>query len=180
MALLSVRTYGDPCLREIASPVGEITDEIRQLIRNMIETMYESSGVGLAANQVGETIRLFVSDTDWTKDDDGKAAKRSPKVWINPQITWESVEDEEAAEGCLSIPGIEGEVFRPISVKVRYRDEKGVERERILEDLEARCAQHELDHLNGVLFIDRIPPAKRQLLAGRLNSLKHGLATAEK
>lgn len=179
MALLKIRIYGDPCLREIAAPVDKITPEIRQLIRDMFETMYQGSGVGLAATQVGVMERLFVTDTDWAKDQDGKPGKRNPKVWINPEIVWESAEDTEATEGCLSVPGIEGEVYRPKNIKMRFRDETGAQRERLLDDLEARCAQHELDHINGILFIDRIAPAKRQLLAGKLNLLKHNPPKSE-
>jgi peptide deformylase len=138
----------------------------------MGETMYSAHGIGLAAPQVGESIRLFVADTQYSRDEDGAVANRHLKVFINPEITWESVEDEPYTEGCLSIPGLEGDVYRPISVKMRYLDEKGVQHERLLEGLEARCAQHELDHLDGVMFIDRMPPLRRRLLAGKLNNLK--------
>jgi peptide deformylase len=179
MAHFPIHTYGDSCLREIAAPIDKITPELRQLIAEMVETMYQSNGIGLAATQIGKSIRLFVTDVEWAKEKEDKP-KRNPKVWINPEITWESAEDADSTEGCLSVPGIEGEVFRPQSIKMRYRDENWTERERLLEGLEARCAQHELDHINGILFIDRIAPAKRQLLAGKLSMLKHVHAEIKK
>jgi len=172
VAALTILTYGEECLRKPAAPVGEVTDEVRRLIRNMGETMYATKGVGLAATQVGVNARVFVCDTDYVREDGGSPGLRRLKAFINPEITSESQEDAPFNEGCLSVPGIEGEVYRSTSVTIRYLDEDGVGRERLLQGLEARCAQHELDHINGVLFVDRLPPLKRRLLAGKLNSLK--------
>jgi len=180
MAALRIRAYGESCLREQSVPVREINDEVRRLIHDMADTMYAAKGVGLAASQIGVNARLFVSDTDYVRDENGDTANRHLKVFVNPEITWESPEDESLAEGCLSVPGIEGEVYRSVSVKLRYLDENGAEHERLVEGMEARCVQHEIDHVNGVLFIDRLPILRRRLLAGKLNSLKRNLASSAK
>ncbi|MBN1866699.1 peptide deformylase [Candidatus Sumerlaeota bacterium] len=173
MAQLPIRIYGDPCLREKSRPIETIDDDVRQLVRDMAETLYADRGVGLAAPQVGRNVRLFVSDVDWVEDEGGKdRGVRNLKVHINPELIWESPDDESHAEGCLSLPEIEGDVFRSCSVKVRYQDETGAVRERRAEGLEARCIQHEIDHLDGVLFVDRMPFVKRRLLAGKLREIK--------
>lgn len=173
MAIRSIRIYGDPVLREKAQPVTEVTPETLALAADMLETMYAAKGIGLAAPQVGEGVRVFVLDVDWVEHEGGpEQHKPNPRVFIDPEITWESTEDGKMSEGCLSLPGIEGDVFRPQEVKVAYTDRKGARRERKLTGLEARCAQHEIDHLNGVLFVDRMPFVRRQMLVGKLNALK--------
>ncbi len=174
MPVLPIRTYGDPCLKVISAPVDGIDDNIKQLISDMTDTLYqESHHIGLAAPQVGVNTRLFLIDIDWIDDGpDGQAAQRNLQIFINPEIIWESEEDDHMSEGCLSLPGIEGEVYRPLGVKMRYLDENGLEHERSVEGLEARCILHELDHLDGKLFIDRMPFMRRQLLAGKLSALK--------
>ncbi len=175
MAELRIRTYGDPCLKEKSVPVQEIDDELKRLIREMAEIMYEARGIGLAAPQVAVGLRLFISDIEWVEEEGDRSketAERNLKVFINPEITWESAEDAPKDEGCLSVPEIEGEVYRPVAVRMRYLDEEGREHQREIEGLEARCVQHELDHLDGVLFIDRLAPAKRRGIAGRLNRLR--------
>lgn len=170
MPVQIIRTYGDPCLKATSEPVGEVDDKTRALIRDMADTLYEKSHhIGLAASQVGVNVRLFVMDIDWISGED---ADHNLQVFLNPEITWESEEDEGATEGCLSLPGIEAEIFRPSSVRLRYQDEDGKFHERRMTDLEARCAQHEMDHLNGKLFVDRLPFVRRRLLAGKLSALK--------
>jgi peptide deformylase len=173
MSLPTIRTYGDPCLKVVSEPIGAVDAPLRALIDAMQELMYASKGVGLAAPQVGENVRLFVIDVDWVDREDGQEqGQRNLKVFINPEITWESPEDASVSEGCLSVPGIESNVYRPVRVRMRYLDENGAAHEREMADLEARCVQHELDHLDGVLFVDRIPFVRRQMLAGKLSILK--------
>ena len=173
MPVLPVKIYGDPCLKAKSEPIKEITSKIKELIEDMGDTMYERRGIGLAASQLGVNLRLFVMDTDWTDKDEGEdTGRRNLRVFINPEITWESEDDGPYSEGCLSVPGIEADVYRPLSVRLRWMDEMGKMHEEQLEELDARCAQHEFDHLNGILFVDRLPFAKRTLLAGKLRKLK--------
>lgn len=176
MALRKIRIYGDPCLREVSGPVDQIGDaEIKSLIEDMIETMYEEDGIGLAASQVGENIRIFVADTTAADnaDNNGKGTKkRNPTVYINPEIIEESPEDGPMDEGCLSLPELSGQVYRPLRVKIRYTTPEGETVEKNLDDMAARCVQHEIDHLDGKLFIDRMPFVRRRMLAGKLNALK--------
>jgi len=150
-----IRLFGDPVLREKASPVKEIDDEVRLLIDDLVETMYDADGVGLAAPQVGVPLRVFVYDI---RDPEVEAG-----VLINPEIVevGGSTKDEE---GCLSIPGLTEIVERPESVLIRGLDEDGNSVEIAAEGLLSRCLQHESDHLDGVLFIDRVSPLKRKLL----------------
>ena len=160
MALRPVLQFPDPCLKRISVPVGAITDEIRTLAQDMIEVMYDEPGIGLAAPQVGEAIRLVVMDTGWTEE----GAERNPLVLVNPEI----VEREGTltwTEGCLSVPDYTADVERAARVRVRYRDLDGIEHEENAFELRAVCFQHELDHLDGVLFIDRISRLKRGLYA---------------
>jgi peptide deformylase len=180
MAIRNIHTYGDPCLREKAQAVGEVAPETLALAADMLETMYAAKGIGLAAPQVGAGVRVFVLDVDWVEHEGGPEKHQpNPRVFIDPEITWESAEDIRMSEGCLSLPGIEGDVFRPQEVKVAYTDRKGARRERKLAGLEARCVQHEIDHLNGVLFVDRMPFVRRQMLAGKLSTLKKRQKTIE-
>ncbi len=158
MPLREILQFPDPRLKRKSVPVGEITDEIRQLAADMIEVMYDEPGVGLAAPQVGEAVRLVVVDTEWTED----GAERNPKVLVNPEILeregsllWE--------EGCLSVPDFQAEVERAARVVVRYSDLDGNAQTEEATELLAVCFQHELDHLDGVLFIDRISRLKRGL-----------------
>lgn len=178
MAAMPIHIYGDPCLREKAQAVEAVSEEVRQLVRDMGETMYGAKGIGLAAPQVGVGLRLFVSDVSYEREEDGSTVNRHLKAFINPEVVWESEEDEPYMEGCLSVPEVEGEVYRPSSIRLRYLDEKGKAHERLLEGIEARCAQHEIDHLDGILFVDRVAPLKRRLLAGKLNRLKQTGAEA--
>lgn len=184
MALMQIKIYGDSVLRQKAEPIGEISSDLKELAESMGETMYAANGIGLAAPQVGVSRRLVVVDVDWaSRDKDESGARslsekaRNLRVYVNPEITWESDEDCSLDEGCLSLPGVEGEVYRPSSVKVRYRDLQGVEHEELMEDMLGRCIQHEIDHLDGILFPDRMPFIKRARIAGQLNRLKHKQAT---
>jgi len=158
MALREVLQFPDPRLKRVSEPIDEITDEIRTLARDMIEVMYDEPGIGLAAPQVGEAIRMFVIDTEWSEE----GGERNPKVMINPEfvhkegkITWE--------EGCLSVPDYTADVERAARVTLRAIDLDGKEVVEEAEGLRAVCLQHEYDHLDGVLFIDRISRLKRSL-----------------
>lgn len=172
MAKLEVRIYGDPVLHEVARPIEAITDDHRKLAEDMIETMYASRGIGLAANQVGVTERIITVDVNWSDRNGKKAQGRNPIVMINPEVLEEGVQDDVLSEGCLSLPEIDGEVWRPTKIKVRYQTLAGETIERETSDLEARCIQHEVDHLNGVLFIDRMAADEREKLAGKLAILR--------
>ncbi|MDK2972333.1 MAG: peptide deformylase [Candidatus Sumerlaeota bacterium] len=178
MALLPIRIYGDSILRETARPISQVTEELRTLAADMGETMYAANGVGLAANQIGRLDRILVLDVEQTDDAPGKRRKRGRtgqrllEVYLNPEILSSSIEDESYNEGCLSIPGIEGDVYRPLTIRLRWMDLEGKLHEDEAEGMRARVLQHEIDHLNGVLFIDHLPEAKRLALAGRLNRLK--------
>ena len=156
MALRPVLKFPDKRLRRISRPIETVTDELRELARDMCEVMYDEPGIGLAAPQVGEDVRLVVVDTEWTEED----AERNPLILVNPelsepegQITWN--------EGCLSVPDFEAEVERAERILMRAQDLDGQEIEIRAEGLQAVCFQHEIDHLDGVLFIDRISRLKR-------------------
>ena len=145
----------DARLRQVSTPVGTIDDEVRTLAADMLETMYDAPGVGLAAIQVGVTKRVVTIDT--SKDENA----RQPQVFIDPEIVWASEEKRVYDEGCLSIPEYYGEVERPDRVRVRFRDLSGETREIEADGLLATCIQHEIDHLDGVLFIDHLSKLKR-------------------
>ncbi|HEX9774902.1 MAG TPA: peptide deformylase [Actinomycetota bacterium] len=153
MALLTVRTLGDPILRTKAAPVATFDDELRALAEDMHETMAAAPGVGLAAPQVGRPIRLLVFDS-------GEEGERG--TIVNPVITAFSEETQEAEEGCLSIPGAYYPVVRALRVHVQGLDVEGAPLERDAEGLLARILQHEIDHLDGILFIDRLAPEVRK------------------
>jgi peptide deformylase len=140
----------------------------------MAEAMYAARGIGLAANQVGLIERLIVLDAEWTdrKTKADKGQERHPIALINPEILDESIEDDQSAEGCLSLPEMEGNIWRPSRIRYRYRDLTGRAIEAEATGLLARCIQHEIDHLDGVLFIDRMTPDAREKLAGKLASLR--------
>jgi peptide deformylase len=145
----------DARLRVISEPVGTITGEVRTLAADMLETMYDAPGVGLAGIQIGEPVRIVTIDTSKEKDE------RNPLVLLDPEIVWTSEETRPYEEGCLSIPDYYGEVVRPDRVRVRFRTLDGEVVEQEADGLLATCLQHEIDHLNGVLFIDHLSKLKR-------------------
>ena len=155
MALRDIIILPDKRLRSISKPVEAITPEIKTLVEDMFETMYEAPGIGLAAIQVGVPKRVVTMDLS-KKDDE-----RAPQVFINPEVTWASDEKSTYEEGCLSIPEYYEEVERPTRVKVKYLDLDGKEHEIEADGLFATCLQHEIDHTNGILFIDHISKLKR-------------------
>jgi peptide deformylase len=145
----------DSKLRLVSEPVKDITDEIRKLADDMLETMYDAPGVGLAAIQIGVPLRMVTMDVSKTE------GERHPMVLLNPEIVWASEEKRVYEEGCLSIPEYYEEVERPDRVRFRYMNLQGETIEQEAEDLMATCVQHEIDHLNGVLFIDHLSKLKR-------------------
>jgi peptide deformylase len=145
----------DSKLRLVSEPVKEITSELRQLADDMLETMYDAPGVGLAAIQIGVPVRMVTMDVSKSEDE------RQPLVLINPEIVWASEEKRVYEEGCLSIPEYYEEVERPDRVRFRYMDLQGETIEQDADGLLATCVQHEIDHLNGVLFIDYLSKLKR-------------------
>jgi peptide deformylase len=158
MALREIVKFPDPRLKEVAKPIARVDDDLRELARDMIEVMYDEPGIGLAAPQVGASIRMFVIDTEWSNDEVGP----NPMVVLNPEISdredkiiWE--------EGCLSVPDYAADVERDARITLRGNDLDGNPIEERAEGLRAVCIQHEVDHLDGILFIDRISRLKRSL-----------------
>ena len=184
--ILPIYPYGHPILRTETEPVAAVTPEFEALLDDMIETMHNASGIGLAAPQVGRTERVFVADLSAMADDiaDELGAvpdwAQGPLVFINPEIV---DEDEDTLcdyeEGCLSIPDLRENVERPDVIRVRYRDRNFEEREIDAASVLARVIQHETDHLHGVLFIDHISPLRRRLLKRRLREISRGEAEAD-
>ena len=167
MALRPIITAPDPRLRETSRPVEDIDDDVRTLLDDMLETMYDAPGIGLAAPQIGVLSRLIVMDC--VKDEN--AAPR-PMVLFNPEITWSSDETNVYEEGCLSIPEQYAEVTRPAEVRVKWTDVDGKEQQEQFDGLWATCVQHEIDHLNGKLFIDYLSAMKRQMITRKMVKLK--------
>ena len=161
--ILELRYYGDPILRQVAKPVEEITDEIRTICQDMIETMNHHNGIGLAAPQVGHLLRIFVSNVDY-EDEEGELHLCEPIVYINPILTAPSDAYVERSEGCLSIPKLYASVVRPLSIHLEATDLNGNLFQEECYGYQARNRMHENDHLNGVLFIDRIKGKRRTLL----------------
>jgi peptide deformylase len=155
MSLRHIIILPDPKLRLVSKPIERVDDPLTRLIDDMIETMHDAPGIGLAAIQIAEPIRLLVVDVA------GKEAPPAPQVFINPEILWRADERSTYEEGCLSIPEYYAEVERPASVRVRALDRDGKDREVLAEGLFATVLQHEIDHLDGVLFIDHISKLKR-------------------
>jgi peptide deformylase len=170
MALRRILTVAEPAdlkiLKQVSAPVPEVTDEIRALADDMLETMYDAPGIGLAAVQIGDLRRVVVMDLS------DKDSPRQPQVFINPEVVWSSDERSTYEEGCLSIPDIYDAVERPARVRVRYLDRDGNAVEEEAEGLYATCFQHELDHCNGVLFLDHLSRLKRERAMTKVKKAK--------
>ena len=164
--LLPVRLYGDTTLKKVAEPVQEITPEIKEFIQDLTYTMYETDGVGLAAPQVGRSIRIFVVDAFWFDDE----AKKNPTVLINPEFV-EFEGEEVNEEGCLSLPEIYEKVHRAEKVVIKGLNEHGKPVQYEGTDLLGRAFQHEYDHLDGIMFIDKIPKLRRAIISKKLRAL---------
>ncbi|MEQ9261254.1 MAG: peptide deformylase [Roseovarius sp.] len=165
--------HPDPRLKKVCAPVSDISDELRALADDMLETMYDAPGIGLAAPQVGVLDRVIVMDC--VKEE---GASPRPMVLVNPEVVARSDEMNVYEEGCLSIPEEFGEVKRPKVVDVAWMDLDGNARQETFDGLWATCVQHEIDHLNGKLFIDYLGPMKRQLITRRMQKLKREKARA--
>lgn len=160
MALLLILTYPDPRLHTVAKPVQAVDARVRGLVADMLETMYDANGIGLAATQVNVHERLIVIDVSEERNE--------PLVLINPEITWASDEKQVGDEGCLSVPGIYDGVERSTSIKVRALDGEGQSREIAAEGLLAVCIQHEMDHLMGKVFVEYLSPLKRNRIKTKM------------
>jgi len=171
MAILPILETPDPRLRTISTPVEAIDDDLQRLIDDMFETMYDAPGIGLAAIQVGVPKRLLVMDLQEPEEEDGPPVKK-PMVFINPQILDGSDELSVYQEGCLSVPEQYAEVERPARVRASWMDRDGRIHEEELDGLLATCLQHEMDHLQGVLFIDHLSRLKRDMLLKKLNKAR--------
>jgi peptide deformylase len=171
MAIRDVLIHPDPRLKKVCDPIPEVTAEIEKLAEDLLETMYDAPGIGLAAPQVGVTRRLLVMDCEKAED-----APPKPMVLINPAVTWASEAMNTYEEGCLSIPGQFYDVTRPEKVRVRWLGLDGAEHEDEFDGLYATCVQHEIDHLNGKLFIDYLSMLKRQMITRKMVKLKRDRA----
>ncbi len=159
--------HPDPRLKKVCDPVREVDDAVRALMADLLQTMYDAPGIGLAAPQVGVLSRVLVIDCARGEDE-----APDPVCLANPEITWASEETCEHEEGCLSIPDIYAMITRPDAVRVRYLDREGREVERRFDGVQATCVQHEIDHLDGKLFIDYLSPMRRQMITGKMKKLK--------
>jgi peptide deformylase len=171
MAILPIVEVPDPRLRQISSPVEKVDDEVRALVKDMFETMYAAPGIGLAAVQVGVPKRILVIDLQEPQVEDGPPVK-DPRVFINPEIIQHSDEEVPYIEGCLSVPEQYAEVERPDHIRARWLDENGKRHEEQLDGLLAVCLQHEMDHLEGILFIDHLSRLKREMVLKKLAKLR--------
>lgn len=178
--ILPIVAYGDPVLRATCEEIDQNYPQLETLIANMFETMYEAQGVGLAAPQIGKSIRLFIVDaTPFAEGEDGDPGCMDFKrVFINPIIFDESGEEWGMEEGCLSIPGIREEVKRQGDLKIEYYDQNWDLYEESLTGFAARVVQHEYDHIEGVLFTDKISALRRQLIRSKLNDISKGKTDA--
>jgi peptide deformylase len=166
MTIRPILTAPDPRLKAVSEPVAKVDAEIRTLIDDMIETMYGADGIGLAAIQVGVPKRVLVMDIDQ------KDGKKNPIAYVNPKILWASEEMATFEEGCLSVPEIWDEVERPAKIRAEYLDRDGKHHEIEADGLLATCLQHEMDHLEGVLFLDHLSKLKRSMALKKLQKAK--------
>ncbi|MBL4639218.1 MAG: peptide deformylase [Kordiimonadaceae bacterium] len=158
MAKLTIINVPDPLLKTVSGPMGQVDDAVRKLMDDMVETMYAAPGIGLAAIQIGVAKRVIVLDIE------GDEEVRQPLFFVNPEVTWESPEFNIYNEGCLSVPDHYAEVERPASVKVKYFDYDGKQQEQKMDGLMATCIQHEIDHLDGIVFLDYLSRLKRNMI----------------
>jgi peptide deformylase len=190
--ILPIVAYGDPVLKKEAGEISKEYPELNALIENMFETMYEASGVGLAAPQIGREIRLFITDgspfAEEDEDEDGEPIEPDPRavgiadfkqVFINPTIVEESGEEWAFKEGCLSIPKVREDVFRKEKIRITYYDENWEFKDEYYDGYAARIIQHEYDHIEGVLFTDHLSAIKKKLIASKLQNISKGLVRVD-
>ncbi|MBC9031473.1 peptide deformylase [Sphingomonas sp. JC676] len=171
MALRTIIEVPDPRLRLVSTPVDTVDDELRDLIADMFDTMYDAPGIGLAAIQVGVPKRVIVMDLQEQEDEEGKPI-REPRVFINPEILEPAEEHSIYTEGCLSVPDQFADVERPARCRVKWLDEQGKSHDEQFEGLLATCIQHEMDHLEGIVFIDHLSRLKRDMIMKKLNKAR--------
>jgi peptide deformylase len=182
--IFPIVAYGDPVLRKRAQPIEPGSMDVKMFVADMYETMYASSGIGLAAPQVGQSIRLFVVDGSAVnegadEEDKDPTLDNFKKVFVNPEIIEEAGDDWSFEEGCLSIPGVRTEVMRPEIIVIRYFDADWNPHEEEYEGMAARIIQHEYDHIEGKLFTDYMSPLKRQLVKKKLADISKGKVDVE-
>ncbi len=176
--ILPIYGYGYPVLKKIAEEVPEDYPNLGELIENMMETMYSASGVGLAAPQVGLSLRLFVVDTQQIMDE-GKEEEGFKQAFINAEILEDAGDLWAYEEGCLSIPDVRGDVERPTQIRMRYQDENFETHEKVFTGMHARVIQHEYDHIEGILFTEHLKPIKKRLVKRKLESIRKGKVSAD-
>jgi peptide deformylase len=183
--ILPIIAYGDPVLRKKATVISSDYPKLKALIANMYETMYNANGVGLAAPQIGLSIRLFLVDTSPFAEDEGLSEEEQQELkdfkctFINAKILSEEGDNWAFNEGCLSIPNIREDVFRQPNIKIQYQDEDFNEHVREFDGLLARVIQHEYDHIEGILFTDKISTLKKRLIKGKLKNISKGNITID-
>jgi len=183
--ILPIVAYGDPVVKKKAAPITEDYPKLPELIDNMFETMYGANGLGLAAPQVGLSIRMFLVDTspfandkEFT-DEERAMYKDFKKVFINAEIIERKGDEWPFNEGCLSIPGVTEDVFRESTITMRYQDENFKEYTETFDGIIARVIQHEYDHIEGILFVDKLSSLKKRILKGRLTNISKGKCDAD-
>lgn len=172
MSIRPILIHPDPRLKKVCTPVAALDDGLRKLMDDMLDTMYDAPGIGLAAPQVGVDARLLVMDCAHPDD------PRQPECLVNPEILWSSEGTNVHEEGCLSIPEVFAPITRPAEVRVRFLDRDGTVQERHYTGLHATCVQHEIDHLNGKLFIDYLGAVRRMMVTEKMKKLKRERAKA--
>jgi len=185
MKILPLIIAPDPLLKKISKPVEKVDDNLREFMKNMVATMYEEGGIGLASVQVGVLKRVLVMDINYEVEENehshhnhgenctGTHVKNAnPQYFINPEIIEFSKNNSSFNEGCLSFPGARAEVIRPDSIKLKYLDFNGENQVKIFDGISATCIQHEIDHLNGITFVDKISPLKREMILKRMKKNK--------
>ena len=176
--ILPITAYGDPILRKVGAEISKDYPHLEKLIDDMYETMEKAKGVGLAAPQVGKSIRLFVVDSTRMYEE-GEKNEGVREVFINAQMLEETGDEWPYEEGCLSIPSIREDVYRNDSIRIRYQDREFKQHEKKFKGLTARVIQHEYDHIQGKLFIDHLKPLKKNLLKGKLDKISKGIVDVE-
>lgn len=183
--ILPIYAYGQPVLKKVAADIDQSYPSLQELIADMWETMYHAEGVGLAAPQIGLSIRIFLVDTLTPQEKDKEEKGKKPeyqgikKVFINAEMIEETGKESTFEEGCLSIPDITGDVDRLDTIKIRYLDENFKEHIEVYDGTNARVIQHEYDHLEGILFVEKLKPLKKRLIKRKLEKMKKGLVRAE-
>ncbi len=175
MAILPILEVPDPRLKLVSTPVDTVDDELRALIADMFETMYDAPGIGLAAIQVGVPKRVLVMDLQEEEDEEGKPI-REPRVFVNPEILDPSEDYNTYNEGCLSVPDQFADVDRPATCRVKWLDEHGKAHDEVFTGLLATCIQHEMDHLEGIVFLDHLSRLKREMIMRKLGKARKAAA----